>query len=34
MRPETESLEGLGGSLAKAMRCNTRVAFCFLFTIV
>ena len=29
MRPETESLEGLGYSLAKAMRCNARVAFVF-----
>ena len=28
MRPETESLEGLGDSLAEAMRCNARVAFC------
>jgi phospholipid/cholesterol/gamma-HCH transport system substrate-binding protein len=27
MRPETETLEGLGDSLAKAMRCNARVAF-------
>ena len=32
MRPETESLEGLGDSLAKAMRCNARVAFCFLLS--
>src|SRR5258707_15597032 len=30
MRPETESLEGLGESLAKARRCNGRVAFCLL----
>jgi hypothetical protein len=29
MRPETESLEGLGNSLAKAMRCDARVAFVF-----
>jgi len=32
MRPETESLEGLGDSLAKAMRCNARVAFCRLLS--
>jgi hypothetical protein len=32
MRPETESLEGLGDSLAKAMRCNARVAFCLLLS--
>jgi hypothetical protein len=31
MRPETESLEGLGEQSRKAMRCNARVAFCFLF---
>ena len=29
--PETESLEGLGDSLAKAMWCNTRVAFVFYY---
>ena len=34
MRPETESLEGLGDSLAKAMRCNARVAFCLLWPFV
>ena len=28
MRPETESLKGLGDSLAKAMRSNARVALC------
>src|SRR5882757_1730518 len=32
MHSETESLEGLGDSLAKAMRCNARVAFCLLLS--
>jgi hypothetical protein len=32
MRPETESLERQGESLAKAMRCNARVAFCLVLS--
>jgi hypothetical protein len=32
MRSETESLEVVGDSLAKAMRCNARVAYCFCLT--
>jgi hypothetical protein len=32
MRPETESLGGLGDSLAKAMRCYARMAFCLLWS--
>ncbi len=32
MRPETESLEGLGGQSRKGQRCNARVALVFLLS--